>query len=131
MTAEEIKSWQAEHLTPAIKAEAEGLAKEYEKHDIARYGLLERIVGLAGLMDEYPAIIETEEDVDKRISLGVKAGDLLGVHITDNHIDTLHTFCGDCGRLIPENEETWSYQDEDGNRYCRHCKHNHIPKDED
>lgn len=114
-----------------IKAEAERLAEEYEKHDIVRYGLLEHIIELAGLINEYPSIIETESDISKRIALGVKAGELLGVHITDNHIDTLHTFCADCGWLISENEMCLSYHDEDGNIYCRHCKHKHMPEDED
>lgn len=50
---------------------------------------------------------------------------------TDNHIDTSHTFCDDCGHVIPDNEETWSYQDDDGNRYCRYCKHKHMSTDED
>ena len=111
-----------------IKAEAEQLAEEYEKHDIVRYGLLEQIIELAGLINEYPSIIETESDIDKRIALGVKSGELLGVHITDNHIDTLHTFCADCGCVISENEMCWSYHDEDGNIYCRHCKHKHMPE---
>ena len=34
-----------------IKAEAEQLAEEYEKHDIVRYGLLEQIIELAGLIN--------------------------------------------------------------------------------
>ena len=114
-----------------IKAEAEQLAEEYEKHDIVRYGLLEQIIELAGLINEYPSIIETESDIDKRIALGAKAGELLGVHITGNHIDTLHTFCADCGWVISENEMCWSYHDEDGNIYCRHCKHKHTPEGED
>ena len=114
-----------------IKAEAEQLAEEYEKHDIVRYGLLEQIIELAGLINEYPSIIETESDIGKRIALGAKAGELLGVHITDNHIDTLHTFCADCGWVIPENEMCWSYHDEDGNIYCRNCKHKHMPEGED
>lgn len=131
MTAEEIKKWQAEHLTPEKKEKVEELAKKYERKDIIDYSTLYNLLDLVGLLDECPCPVVQERDVDIVLAYGVKAGELIGVPITDNHIDMLHTFCADCGWVIPENEMGWAYRDEDGDVYCQYCKHEHMPEDED
>lgn len=73
MTTEEVKEWQAEHLAPEKKEEAEELAKKYESKDIINYSTLYNLLDLVGLLDECPCPVVQESDVDIVLDYGVQA----------------------------------------------------------